>query len=117
MHSLFFTKVLIIFNKSLILPFFSHLRGPYLSQRAQRRREYQPPAQQVQGAGRGVDESESIAPIAASAASRMSSRRESAASRKRLAKASRRKWGKGGRGLRGSVGRVMGRLFLGRVRS
>ena len=36
---------------------------------------------------------------------------------KRLAKASRRKWGKGGRGLRGSVGRVMGRLFLGRVRS
>ena len=33
------------------------------SQRAQRRREYQPPAQQVQGAGRGVDESESIAPI------------------------------------------------------
>lgn len=48
------------------------------SQRAQRRREYQPPAQQVQGAGRGVDESESIAPIAASAASRMSSRRESA---------------------------------------
>gem|GEM_PF-1929782 len=82
------------------------------SQRAQRRREYQPPAQQVQGAGRGVDESESIAPIAASAASRMSSRRESAASRKRLAKASRRKWGKGGRGLRGSVGRVMGRVFF-----
>lgn len=52
------------------------------SQRAQRRREYQPPAQQVQGAGRGVDESESIAPIAASAASRMSSRRESAAARR-----------------------------------
>jgi len=40
-----------------------------------------------------VDESESIAPIAASAASRMSSRRESAASRKRLAKASRREGG------------------------
>lgn len=70
-----------------------------------------------QGAGRGVDESESIAPIAASAASRMSSRRESAASRKRLAKASRRKWGKGGVGSVGVSVVSWGGCFWGRVRS